>query len=94
MLCIWEHVKLFCKAIISWFGIITMNHHFVFQVLGENNGYNLRSTEGVKCFMAWFRDLLFAKYFVSWLMGISFHGHLWDLSKQLLSLEAASNPYF
>lgn len=29
MLCIWEHVKLFCEAIISWFGIVTVNHHWV-----------------------------------------------------------------
>ena len=96
MLCIWEHVKLFCEAIISWFGIITMNHHFVFQVLGENNGYNLHSTEGVKCFMAWFRDLLFAKYFVSWLMGIflprAFMGPVETAA--VTRGEAASNPYF
>ena len=52
--------------------------------------------EGVKCFMAWFRDLLFAKYFISWLMGIflpwAFMGPV--EAAAVAQGEAASNPWF
>lgn len=84
-----------CKAFL-WGNYFLVWYRHSEPPLGENNGYYLHSTEGVKRFMAWFRDLLFAKYLVSWLMGIflpwAFMGPV--EAAAVTQGEAASNPCF